>query len=104
MVRRPMARLAMVAALLAQPLIAFAQLKDPKIASRALTDADMEKYVAITIEVKKAQKQAGKEISTPAGMQKVREATIKAAEPHGWGSLDYSVVDARVTVARHSAT
>jgi hypothetical protein len=78
---------------------ASAQLKDPKIGSRPLTDIDMEKYVAILTEVTKAQRQI-KDLSSPAGLQQLREATAKACEPHGWGTLDYGVVNARLTTAQ----
>jgi hypothetical protein len=81
------------------PVDSAAQLRDPKIGSRPLTDADMEKYVAILTEVTKARRQI-KEVSTPAGMQKIRAATAQACEAHGWGTLDYGVVDARITAAQ----
>jgi hypothetical protein len=76
-----------------------AQLKDTAIGSRPLTDADMEKYVAITKEVAKTSR-ALKGDTSPAAQQKMREATVEASEPHGWGSLDYSTVNTRVTAAQ----
>jgi hypothetical protein len=82
--------------LLASP--AAAQLKDPTIGSRALTDADLEKYVAITAELTEA-KAGIPALSSPEGMAALRAATVKAAERQGWGTLDYGVVDARMTAA-----
>ncbi len=75
-----------------------AQLKDPTIGSRVLTDADMTKYVAIVGEVATALRGI-KEPSSPAGLQQIRAATLTACEKQGWGSLDYGVVDARVKTA-----
>ena len=77
---------------------AAAQLKDPTIGSRALTNADLQKHVAITNEVALARKGI-KEISSPAGIQQVRAVTVAACARQGWGSLDYGVVNARVTAA-----
>ncbi len=85
-----------LAAAVAVPLPA--QLNDPSIGSRVLTDADMTKYVAIVAEVASARRGI-KEPSSVAGMQEVRSATVKATEKQGWGSLDYGVVDARVKTA-----
>jgi hypothetical protein len=99
--RQAACRAAVVAAAVWVTVLAQAapQLKDPKIASRALTDADMEKYVAILGEVKKAQKGIAA-ISSPAGMEAQRQATARACDAQGWGTLDYGVVDARVKTAQ----
>ena len=75
-----------------------AQLKDMQIGSRPLTDADMEKYVAIHKVAAKAA-YALKGDTSPGAVQKLQETTRKACEPHGWGTLDYSVVNARVDAA-----
>lgn len=75
-----------------------AQFKDVQLASRALTDADLTKYVVVLTEVTKARKGIPS-ISSPAGMTALREATSKAADTQGWASGDYSVVGARMTVA-----
>jgi hypothetical protein len=83
---------------LAIPAGAAAQLRDPTIGSRALTDADMEKYVAISAELTEA-KAGIREPSSAEGMAALRAATVKAAERQGWGTLDYGVVDARMTAA-----
>jgi hypothetical protein len=74
------------------------QLKDLDIGSRVLTDADMEKYVAVTREVTKVTR-ALKGDTSPGAVQKIQQATRSASEPLGWGTLDYSVVNARVTTA-----
>jgi hypothetical protein len=86
-----------LAAILLVPCAA-AQLKHPDLASRPLTDADMEKYVAILTEVRKVQKTL-KNPSSPEGLSALRAATAKAAEPHDWGTTDYAVVDSRMKVA-----
>jgi len=91
-------RFAVLALLLGLASPAAAQLRDPMIGSRALTDADLEKYVAITAELTGA-KAGIAAISSPEGMQQLRAATIKAVEKQGWGTLDYGVVDARMTAA-----
>lgn len=75
-----------------------AQFKDIQLASRVLTDADIEKYVGILAEVRKAQRSIPS-ISSPAGMEAQRAATVKASEARGWGSGDYGAVDARMRVA-----
>jgi hypothetical protein len=80
------------------PAPATGQLKDPAIGSRALTDVDMTKYVAILGEVTAAIRGI-KEPSSMAGLQQIRAATIEACEKQGWGNLDYGVVDARVKAA-----
>jgi hypothetical protein len=75
-----------------------AQLRDPTIGERALTEADMEKLVAITREVAVARRNIPA-ISSPEGIAQLRTAVVQAAEKQGWGSLDYSIVDQRVDVA-----
>lgn len=75
-----------------------AQFKDIQLASRVLTDADMEKYVGILTELRQA-RTGIPSISSPAGMTAIREATVKAAGTRGWGSGDFSVVDARMKTA-----
>jgi hypothetical protein len=77
---------------------AGAQLRDATLATRALTDADMEKLVAITRELAVARKDIPA-ISSPEGIAQLRTATVKATEKQGWGSLDFAVVDQRVKVA-----
>jgi hypothetical protein len=100
---RQMRRITAMAALLtlalaAAPDAAAAQLRDLTIGSRALTDADLEKYVAITRELAVAKKGIPA-LSSPAGLAAFRDSTAKAADRHGWGSMDSSVVDARLNAA-----
>lgn len=75
-----------------------AQLRDLMIGSRALTDADMEKLVAVTREVAIA-RQKIPAISSQEGIAQLRAATVKAADKQGWGPLDYTVVGQRINVA-----
>lgn len=74
-------------------------MKDPSIARRALTDADLEKYVAVLARVTQANRER-KGATTPAAMQEVNAEKAKACEAHGWSTLDYGVVDARMTTAQ----
>ncbi len=74
-------------------------MKDPQIASRALTTADLEKYVAILTRVTQANKERKGDMSQ-AAMQVMNAKKAKACEEHGWTSLDYGVVDARVATAQ----
>ncbi|HEX9638664.1 MAG TPA: hypothetical protein VGB99_14095, partial [Acidobacteriota bacterium] len=64
----------------------------------ALTDADLEKYVDISAKVR-AVAHGLKGDSSPAAAQKFQQATAAACAPHDWSTLDYGVVNARVTVA-----
>jgi hypothetical protein len=92
------ATLAFVALLILAASSAGAQLRDLTIGSRALTDGDMEKLVAITREVAIA-RQGIPSISSAEGAKQVRAAVVTAAEKQGWGSLDFSVVDSRIKAA-----
>lgn len=74
-------------------------MKDQQLVSRVLTDADMEKYVAILARVTQANKER-KGATSPAAMQEVTAKKAKACEEQGWTTLDYGVVDARVTTAQ----
>lgn len=96
--RRLMAAFATIACVLASHAVHAQQLRDPKIASRALDDKDMTKYVAILGELTKVRKGI-KSISSPAGMQEF-QAKVKACDAHGWGTLDYSAVDLRMMTAQ----
>jgi hypothetical protein len=84
--------------LVATSVAASQGMRDMTLGSRPLTDADMEKFVAITHELTIAKKGIP-EISSPAGLKAVRDATIKAADKHGWATLDFNVVGARVMTA-----
>jgi len=75
-----------------------AQMRDPSLGSRALTDADLEKYVDIIAKVRPVARGL-KGDTSPAAAQKIQQATAAACAPHDWSTLDYGVVNARVTVA-----
>jgi hypothetical protein len=74
-------------------------MKDPQIASRALTTADLEKYVAILAKVTQANKDRKGDMSQ-AALQVMSAKKAKACEEQGWTTLDYGVVDARMTAAQ----
>jgi hypothetical protein len=88
-------------------LIAFAsspasaqapKMNDRTLASRPFTDADLEKYVAILAKVTQAHRERGGSM-TAAVMKEMQAKKEKACADHGWTSLDYGVVDARMMVA-----
>jgi hypothetical protein len=72
---------------------------DPQIGSRALTDADLEKYVAILARVTQANKER-KGVMSEATLKEVNDKKAQACREQGWTTLDYAAVDARMMTAQ----
>jgi hypothetical protein len=72
---------------------------DSPLGRRALTDADLEKYIAVLTRVTQANKaRTGR--MTPAVLEAMNAAKATACEEQGWTTLDYSAVDTRMMTAQ----
>lgn len=91
-----------VAAFAASAVPSFARqaptMNDRQLATRALTDSDLEKYIAILAKVTQANKDRKGDMSQ-AALQTMQAKKAEACSAQGWTTLDYGVVDSRLTTA-----